>query len=98
MVKARAMVLKAVVRGIPKGAKDWELLEEDLRRIECHGLMGKPWGLQMEDLVVELLEEKDNRWHGTVRRPQRNGQQRSGKRCTGLQEKAKAWRPGPTGS
>ena len=67
MVKAGAMALKAVVPGIPKSAKDRELLEKDLRRIGCHGFMGKPWGLQMEDLVVELLGEKDNRWHGTVR-------------------------------
>ena len=67
MVKAGAMALKAVVPGILKSAKDCELLEEDLRRIGCHEFMGKPWGLQMEDLVVELLDEKDNRWHGTVR-------------------------------
>ena len=66
MVKAGAMALKAVVPGIPKSAKDQELLEEDLRRIGSHGLMGKPWRLRMEDLVVELLGEKDNRWHGTV--------------------------------
>ena len=45
MVKAGAMALKAVVPGIPKSAKDRELLEEDLRRIGCHELMGKPWGL-----------------------------------------------------
>ena len=67
MVKAGAMALKAVVPGIPKSAKDRELLEEDLRQIGCHGFMEKPWGLRMEDLVVELLGEKDNRWHGTVR-------------------------------
>ena len=66
MVKAGAMALKAVVSGIPKSAKNRKLLGEDLRRIGCHGLMGKPWGLRMEDLVVELLCEKDNRWHGTV--------------------------------
>ena len=42
MVKARAMALKAVVLGIPKSAKDRELLEEDLRRIGCHGLKEKP--------------------------------------------------------
>ena len=66
MVKAGAMALKAVVPGIPKSAKDRELLEEDLWRIRCHGFMGKPWGLQMEDLVVELLGDKDNRCHGTV--------------------------------
>ena len=67
MVKAGAMALKAVVPSIPKTVKDRELLEEDLRRIGCHGFLGKPWGLWMEDLVVELLGGKDNRWDGTVR-------------------------------
>ena len=67
MVKDGVIALKAVVPGIPKSAKDRELLEEDLWQIGCHGLMGKPWGLRMEDLVVELLGEKDNRWHGIVR-------------------------------
>ena len=67
MVKAGAMALKAVVPGVPKSVRDRELLEEDLRRIGCHGFMGKPWGLRMEDLVVELLGDKDNRWDGTVR-------------------------------
>ena len=67
MVKAGTKALKAVVSGIPKSAKDRELLEEDLWRIGCHGFMGKPWELRMEDLVVELLGEKDNRWHGTMR-------------------------------
>ena len=42
MVKDGVMALMAVVLGIPKSAKDRELLEEDLRRIGCHGLMGKP--------------------------------------------------------
>ena len=67
MVKAGAMALKAVVPGVPKSMRDRELLEEDLRRIRCHGFIGKPWGLRMEDLVVELLGDKDNRWDGTVR-------------------------------
>ena len=67
MVKAGAMALKAVVPGVPKSVRDRELLEEDLRRIGCHGFVGKPWGLRMEDLVVELLGDKDNRWDGTVR-------------------------------
>ena len=30
-------------------------------------IMGKPWGLRMEEMVAELLGDKDNRWHGTVR-------------------------------
>ena len=66
MVKAGAMALKAVILGIPKTVKDRELLEEDLRRIGCHGFLGKPWGLRMEDLVAELLGGKDNWWDGTV--------------------------------
>ena len=66
MVKARAMSLKAVVLGISKSMRDHDLLEEDLWRIGCHGFMGKPWGLRMEDMVVELLGDKDNWWDGTV--------------------------------
>ena len=42
MVKARAMALKAVVPGVPKSVKDRELLEEDLRRIGCHGFQDRP--------------------------------------------------------
>ena len=67
MVKARAMALKVVVPGMPKSVKDRNLLEEDLRQIRCHGFIGKPSGLRMEDLVAELLGDKDNRWNGTVR-------------------------------
>ena len=67
MVKTGAIALKAVVPGMPKCMKDRELLEEDLRRIGCHGFFGKPWGLRMEEMVAELIEEKDNRWDGTVR-------------------------------
>ena len=66
MVKAGAISLKAVVPGLPKNSKDRELLEEDLRRIGCHGLLGKPWGLRMEEMVAEIIGEKDNRWDGTV--------------------------------
>ena len=42
MVKARAMALKAMVPGVPGNAKERELLEEDLRCIKYHELMGKP--------------------------------------------------------
>ena len=67
MVKAGPMALKAVVSGMHKSVKDRELLEEDLRRIECHRFIRKPWGLRMEDLVAKLLEDKDNRWDRIVR-------------------------------
>ena len=45
MVKAGAISLKAVVPGLPKNSKDRELLEEDLRRIGCHGLLKKALGV-----------------------------------------------------
>ena len=60
------MALKAVVPGVPKSVRDREFLEENLQRIGCHGFMRRPWRLQMEDMVVELLGDKDNRWEGTV--------------------------------
>ena len=61
------MALKAVVLDVPKSVRDWELLEEDLQQIGCHGFMRRPWRLRMEDMVVELLGDKDNQWEGTVR-------------------------------
>ena len=67
MMKAGAMALKPVVSGVPKSAKDRELLEEDLWQIRCHGLMGRPWRLRMEEMVSELMSNKDNWWHRTVR-------------------------------
>ena len=67
MVKAGAMALKAVAPSMPKSMKDRELLEEDLQQIESHGFIGKPWGLWMEDMISELLGDKDNQWDGTVR-------------------------------
>ena len=41
MVKAGAMVFKIVVPRVPGNTKEQKLLEEDLHRIGCHGLMGK---------------------------------------------------------
>ena len=66
MVKAGAMELKMVVPGVPKNVKDRELLEEDLQWIGCHRLMGRLWGLRMEEMVSELMSDKDNRWHKTL--------------------------------
>ena len=70
MVKAGAMALKAVVPRVPRvprKVKERELLEEDLRRIGCHGFSKKPWNFKIERMVVELMGEKDNRWRGTPR-------------------------------
>ena len=67
MVKAEAMAFKTVVLGVPSNTKDWQLLEEDLRRIGCYRLMEKPWKLRQEEMVAELMGEKDNRWEGTMK-------------------------------
>ena len=67
MVKARAIALKAVVPGVPSNAKERELLEQDLHLISCYELLEKPWNLQWEEMMAELMGEKDNRWDGTVR-------------------------------
>ena len=66
IVKAGAMALKAVVSGVPRSVRDQDLLEEDLRQIGCHGFLGKPWGLRMENMVVELLRDNNNQWDGTM--------------------------------
>ena len=67
MVRAGAMALKVVVPGLLSNAKEWELLEEDLRRIGYHRLLEKPWNLQLEEMVAEPIGKKDNQWDGTVR-------------------------------
>ena len=67
MVKAEAIASKTVVLGVSGDVEERELPEEDLRRISCHGILEKPWNLRMEEMVAELMGEKDNRWHGTVR-------------------------------
>ena len=89
MVKAGAMALKAVVPGIPKSVRDRDLLEEDLRRITCHGFMGKPWGLRMEDMVVELLGDKNNRWDGTVRQAPEKWTAKEWRKVVGLRNNNK---------
>ena len=67
MVKVGAIMLKAVVLGILGNAKERKLLEEYLHCIGCQWLLEKPWNLQVDDMVVELMEEKDNRWNRTIR-------------------------------
>ena len=97
MVKAGAMALKAVVPGMPKNVRDRELLEEDLRRIGCHGFVGKPWGLRMDGLVVELLGDKTTGGTEPCVKPRRSGQRRSGGRFMASEEEEKVWHPEPTG-
>ena len=52
MMKAGAMALEAVVRRVPGNVEEWDLLEEDLPPIDCHGFLEKPWNLKMEGMVA----------------------------------------------
>ena len=97
MVKAGAISLKAVVPGLPKNSKDRELLEEDLRRIGCHGLLGKPWGLRMEEMWRRSLGRRIIGGTEQCAKPQRSGPRRSGERSTASNAEGKVWHPGPTG-
>ena len=97
MVKAGAMALKVVVPSVPKSVRDRDLLEEDLRQIGCYGFLEKPWGLRMEDMVVELLGDKDNGGTEPCARPRRSGQRKSGGRFIASEEEEKVWHPRPTG-
>ena len=67
MIKTRAMALKAIVPRVPENIEEQQLLEEDLCRIGCHGFLEKPWNFKMEEMVAELMGEKDNRWFGTIK-------------------------------
>ena len=67
MVKVGAMALKAIVPGVLGNVDERELLKEDLYRIGCHRILEKPWNLRVKEMVAELMGEKDNRKHGTVR-------------------------------
>ena len=62
IVKLPAVALKAVILVIPRGAKERVMLEEDLRRMGCHGLMERPWAFKQDRIVGELLAAQDNRW------------------------------------
>ena len=66
MAKLSTVVLKAVISVIPRGAKEKAMLEEDLCRMGCHGLMEQLWCLKYEMIVAELLVDQDNGWAGTV--------------------------------
>ena len=60
MAKQVSVALKVVVPVIPRGAEEKAMLEEDLRRMGCHGLMQRPWCIKYEKIVQELQQKRDN--------------------------------------
>ena len=61
-----AILLWAIFPAILRAPKDCAVLE-DLRRIDCVGLLKKPWNLKDEGMVWELIVEVPNQYDLMVR-------------------------------
>ena len=61
------ILIQAVIPAIPRVPKDWIELEEDLKRIGCHGLLKKPWNLKDKGMVQELIVGVPNQYDNTVK-------------------------------
>jgi hypothetical protein len=59
--------LKNVSPTIPKNVSELKELVEDLRRMGCDGLLGKPWNLRCEATLREFMYERGNQWFQTLR-------------------------------
>ena len=66
MAKHRTISLKMVAPVIPRGAKEKAILEEDLKRMGCYGLMLQPWSIKYEKIVQELLQKQGNQWARSI--------------------------------
>ena len=60
------LILRSVVTAIPKEPKERAYLEEDLTKIGCIGLMSKPWSVNDEKMVRELVIGARNQYKQTV--------------------------------
>ena len=54
MAKQGTIMLKMVAPVIPRGAEEKVMLEEDLKRMGCYGLMLRPWSIKYEKIVQDL--------------------------------------------
>ena len=61
------LTLRSIVPAIPKEPCERAYLEEDLTKIECIGLLSKPWMVKDERVVRELTIGAPNQYEGTVR-------------------------------
>ena len=67
-VEVPSVSLKSVVPVVPKNEQEKQQLEDDLKRMRCHGLFLQPWSLKSEVMVQEFLQIRCNEWEGTIRR------------------------------
>ena len=66
MARPMSISLKEVVPIIPNRAEEKAMLEEDLQRMGCHGIMECLWCLKYKKVMVELQQARDNRWLKTL--------------------------------
>ena len=72
--RAQLPVVLKVIPAIPQVQADRDVLDRHLAAMGCHGLLSVAWGVKAENLVEELLNGADNRFHGTIRaRPEKWG-------------------------
>jgi hypothetical protein len=50
-----------------KNDSELKELVEDLHRMGCDGLLGKPWNLRSEATLGEFMYERGNQWFQTLR-------------------------------
>ena len=67
-VEMHPMSLKSVVPVVLKDEGKKRQLVEDLTWMGCKGLLMQPWGLKSKEKVQEFLQERSNKWEGTMRR------------------------------
>ena len=94
MAKQASVALKAVVSVISKGAKEKAMLEEDLRRMGCYGLIQWPWCIKYKKIVLELQQKRDNRWNRIVQQDPKKWMVVACERCTAFQSEARVWQCG----
>ena len=60
--------VKPLIPAIPTDGKEFRELKEDLRAMDCEGLLARPWNVQSEDILREFLFWRGNQWDETTRR------------------------------
>jgi hypothetical protein len=59
--------IRKVVPEVPRDETERGELLEDLQRMGCSGLLGKPWGFKDDRIVRELLDGVTNEFDNTIR-------------------------------
>ena len=58
--------LQTIAPAIPKDPVEKDQLKEDLKRMECEGLIAQPWTLKNRKMGQEFLRPHSNEWEGMI--------------------------------